>query len=102
MPQLTDTRLTDASVRSAKPKADRYDLFDAQLRGFGVRVAPSGTKTWHVMRRVNGRMTRRTLGRYPALSLADARVNAQPSLATMARGGALERFASMRLRDDAE
>ena len=39
-----------------------------------------GTKTWFVMRRINGRMVRHSLGRYPDLSLAKARQNAAEAL----------------------
>ena len=71
MPKLVRKPLTDLAVRKARPKEKRYDLFDAALRGFGMRVATSGAKTWFVMRRVNGRMVRYSLGRYPEHSLFD-------------------------------
>src|SRR3954468_24566957 len=51
----------------------------------GIRVAPSGVKTWFVMRRVNARMTRKTLGRYPELSLSEARIQAGELLTDMAK-----------------
>ena len=86
MPRLVQSQLTDVAVRKAKPTDKRYDLYDAALRGFGVRVAVSGTKTWFVMRRINGRMVRATVGRYPELSLADARKNASEMVSQMASG----------------
>lgn len=86
MPKLVDKPLTDATARKAKPSEKRYDLYDALLRGFGLRVAVSGTKTWFVMRRINGRMVRATVGRYPELSLAEAREKATGMLARMAEG----------------
>jgi integrase len=86
MPKLVDKSLTDAAVRKAKPLDRRYDLYDALLRGFGLRVAVSGTKTWFVMRRINGRMVRATVGRYPELSLAEAREKAGSMLARMSEG----------------
>ena len=71
MPKLVSKPLTDLAVRKARPKEKRYDLYDAALRGFGVRVSTSGAKTWFVMRRVNERMVRYSLGRYPEYSLFD-------------------------------
>ncbi|MEW2914997.1 tyrosine-type recombinase/integrase [Leisingera sp. JC11] len=91
MPKLEQTNITDSIARSAKPRDKRYDIFDARLRGMGLRVAPSGTKSWIVMRRANGRMVRKTIGRYPELSLADARIAAAQVLAELARGEVSER-----------
>ena len=73
-------------MRKARPKDKRYDLYDAALRGFGVRVAVSGQKTWFVMRRVNERMVRYSLGRYPEFSLIEARAAAAAALKRMTEG----------------
>jgi len=86
MPKIVEKVLTEIAVRNAKPKDKRYDLYDAALRGFGLRVAVSGSKRWFVMRRVNGRMVRRTLGRYPEMGLAEARGIGTVALHEMAGG----------------
>ena len=86
MPKLVSKSLTDLAVRKARPADKRYDLFDAALRGFGLRVSTSGAKTWFVMRRVNGRMVRYSLGRYPEYSLAEARIAAGAALKQMTEG----------------
>ncbi len=65
MPKLAQQPLTELAVRKAKPADKRYDLFDASVRGLGLRVATSGTKSWFMMRRIKGRMLRTTFGRYP-------------------------------------
>ena len=66
--------LTDVKVRKIIPDpAKRIEIWDSKTPGFGVRVAPSGTKSFVLLYRQNGRARRMTLGRYPALSLADAR-----------------------------
>ena len=66
--------LTDLELRSLKGRKDgRYEVFDAKISGFGVRVTPSGNKSFVVFYRQQGRQRRLTLGRYPVLSLADAR-----------------------------
>ena len=86
MPKLTQQPLTELAIRKAKPTGKRYDLFDASVRGLGLRVAMSGTKSWFMMRRFNGRMLRTTFGRYPELTLAIARLKAPSVLADMADG----------------
>ena len=86
MPKLTQQPLTELAIRKAKPTGKRYDLFDASVRGLGLRVATSGTKSWFMMRRFNGRMIRTTFGRYPELTLAIARLKAPSVLADMADG----------------
>ena len=86
MPKLVEKSLSAKSVEKLKPRAERYDVFDAALRGFGLRVAPTGTKSWFVMRRVNGRMIRRTIGRYPDLSLGQARKQSADVLEAMGNG----------------
>jgi integrase len=86
MPRRTTSRLTDAFVRSLKPREKRYDVYDAQLAGFGIRVSPLGTKSWIVLSRNNQRKTRVTLGRYPQMSLNTARQRALVTLNAMAQG----------------
>lgn len=74
-------KLTTAAVERLKPPGSgQVDYFDKYLPSFGIRVSHSGTKAWFVMTRVHGRQTRLTLGRYPSLSLQDARSKARQSL----------------------
>ena len=86
MPKRAEVRFTDAYIRNLKPADARYDVYDANLAGFGLRVSPTGTKSWIVLSRNQNRKTRATLGRYPQLSLADARQRAMTSLQMMADG----------------
>jgi integrase len=86
MPKLAQQPLTELAIKKAKPADKRYDLFDASVRGLGLRVATSGTKSWFIMRRINGRMLRSTFGRYPEVPLALARLKAPSVLADMADG----------------
>ena len=80
-------RLTDAAVERLKPPASgQVEHFDAQLPSFGLRISHSGTKAWMVMTRVEGKLTRLTLGRYPALSLSEARRRAEEAIA-LAKSG---------------
>lgn len=90
MPKLAERAFSDVYLRTLKT-ANRKDHYDAVQRGLGVRVAPSGLKTWFVMRRVDGRQRRVTIGRYPETGLAAARLEAARLLEDLAAGKAPKR-----------
>ncbi|NUB43853.1 tyrosine-type recombinase/integrase [Fertoebacter nigrum] len=70
--------LTDRSVAALQPKEKRYDVSDSKRVGLRVRVAPTGIKTWVFEKRVRGesKLRSHTLGRFPVISLAEAREKA--------------------------
>jgi integrase len=73
-------RLTDISIRGLKaPLSGQKTHFDESLRGFGLRVSQGGTKTFVVL--LGKDRVRKTIGRYPDVSLADARKLAKRLLA---------------------
>lgn len=77
--------LTDISIRSLKPPAKGQRLYrDKTTRGFGVRVSQGGSKTFVVVHGANRQFT--TIGRYPTLSLKDARTEARRLLAEKTLG----------------
>ncbi len=80
------TRLRVTAIAAARPKAREYTLWDGTLRSFGLRVHPSGAKSFVVQTRVRGRMRKITLGRFPDMSLADARREAAAVLACIWAG----------------
>ena len=86
MPSRSEASFTDAFIKSLKPAATRYDVYDKNLAGFGVRVSKSGTKSWVALFRNMQRKTRVTLGRYPQMPLAAARQRAMNALLEMADG----------------
>jgi integrase len=65
-------KFTDRQIKNLKPRADRYEVFED--RGFGIRVAPSGRKTFIYFYRMPGESKKRrlTVGTYPTMSLAEA------------------------------
>lgn len=70
-------QLTDVSVRQLKASAKQFKVWDTKTPGFGIIVG-STTKTWFA---VYGRARKfKALGRYPELSLADARTAAKKLL----------------------
>lgn len=63
--------LTDVSVRNAKPREREYKLADGG--GLYLLVTPSGGKLWRVKYRLHGVERKLALGKYPVITLADAR-----------------------------
>lgn len=86
MPSRAKIRFTDMYIKNLKPSQNRYDVYDAALAGFGMRVSTTGTKSWVVLSRAQNRKTRATLGRYPQISLTEARKRAYSALKAMADG----------------
>ncbi len=72
MPSNTINKLTDAKIRGLSRPKERAFLFE-EGTGFGLRLEPSGTKSFVVWYRFNRKQDGVTLGRYPKLSLSDAR-----------------------------
>ena len=73
MPNNTTKKLTDAKIRSLSKPLKRTIIFE-QGTGFGLRLEPSGRKSFILFYWFNGKKDGVTLGQYPKLSLADARV----------------------------
>jgi Arm DNA-binding domain len=68
-------KIMKRTVDTLQPEPDR-DVFawDSELRGFGVRVKPSGVKTFLIQyRNVEARTRRLVLGQYGALTPEAAR-----------------------------
>ena len=78
--------LTERLIRDAKPEPKTRILWDAQVKGLGVRVTPGGAKAFILNYRVAGRERRATLGRYPAVGLRAARERAGAELAGIRAG----------------
>lgn len=71
MPKLA-TPLTDTAVRNAKPKDKTYTLGDGD--GMYLEITPNGSKFWRMAyRQENGKPNRLTFGKYPEVTLAEAR-----------------------------
>lgn len=86
MPKLTKRTVDAAEIRSS-----RYVLFDDEVKGFGLRVFPSGEKSWIVEYRPNGggrgvSKRRFTLGSAGTLTPDAARRAAKDALASVRFG----------------
>jgi len=82
--RLNDRRIVALPVPTIEER--QRDYWDDALRGFGVRVSYGGKRAFVVRYRVAGRLRRLTLGPYPDLSLADARLKARQVLGDVAHG----------------
>jgi len=84
-------KLTKRVVDAALPKVERYSIWDSQLRGFGLRVAPSGTKTYILRyrpRNAGPSAPKRfvVLGRHGAITPDEARTRASTTLGAVSAG----------------
>jgi len=79
--------LTDTLIRkSLPPEHGRIELWDATVRGLGLRITPAGVRSWFVRYRTPAGQRRFKLGEYPSLSLKEARKDARALLAEIDKG----------------
>ena len=78
--------LTARAVEAVKPEAVRREIPDGGIPGLYLVIQPSGAKGWAVRYRHNGKPRKLTLGKFPVLTLAEARDRARGALA-IASGG---------------
>jgi len=79
--------LTDALIRGLRPPAKgRLELPDGACRGLELRVTALGSKSFAFRYRAQARIERLTLGKYPDVSLRDARARADKLRAQIAAG----------------
>ncbi len=90
--KTTNARLIKRTVDAATPQSERYVVWDSELKGFGLRVEPSGAKTFLVRHRPKG--AGRTgakrfmkVGRYGTVTPDEARNRARAMLGAVAGGG---------------
>jgi integrase len=82
MRRSTD-HLTDRRIRSLKaaPEGQRTELMDGAVPGLGMRVSPTGRKSWFLRYGPQEARRRIVLGPYPALTLDAARNKARELVA---------------------
>lgn len=76
--------LTDAQIKSAKPGPRISKLFDGG--GMFIEIAPSGRKTFRLNYRFEGKARTLSLGLYPEMKLADARIAREQAKAKLRAG----------------
>jgi hypothetical protein len=76
--------LTDTTLRAVKPTDKQQKFFDGG--GLFLLVTPSGTKSWRLKYRFQGKENLITLGLYPTVSLKEAREHAATAKKILAGG----------------
>jgi integrase len=79
-------KLTKRVVEGAEVKATEYMLWDGELPGFGLRVLPSGRRSYMVQYRAGRRSRRLALGPHGILTAEQARSMATQLLAEVRAG----------------
>ncbi|MFG1299302.1 integrase arm-type DNA-binding domain-containing protein [Xanthobacter sp. V3C-3] len=78
--------LTVRGIDALKPTISRQEIADGYLTGLYLIVQPSGAKSWAVRYRSKGKPRKHTLGAYPGVKLADARILAAQVMTAVADG----------------
>lgn len=80
-------------LKAIAPQDKPYEVYDTEMKGFGLRVQPpskrnpKGAISFFVRYRYNGKQTRRTIGKHPILTPAQARDKAKELLAGLVKDG---------------
>lgn len=76
--------LTDTALKALRPRAKPYTVTDD--RGLYVEVFPTGGIVWRYRYAINGKPEKLTLGKYPALTLKNARIKRDEAAQSVAMG----------------
>ena len=71
-PSMPNIALSDARVKALRPRPSACDIRDTKLRGFGVRVLPSGAKRFFIHIQHRGTRVWKIVGDANDMTLADA------------------------------
>ncbi len=77
-------KISKRTVEALEPSDRDVDYYDEDLKGFGVRVRPSGRKTYFVMMRHKYVMRRFTVGSHGAVAPEQARLKAKQIISDLA------------------
>ena len=66
-------RLTDAGIARLRPRKREYTVWDSQVPGLGVRVRPSGGRSYVLLQKIGGRSRRVFLGPISTKRIAEVR-----------------------------
>ena len=64
-------KFSDNYIKNLQPESGWLEKIEAS--GLGLRITPSGNKFWFYRFTYNGKRFKMSLGKYPAISLKDAR-----------------------------
>ena len=81
---MATIKLTDAKIKTLKPQDKVYRILDADR--LYIEVRPTGVKVWRFKFVFNGKESSMSLGEYPIIGLADARLLREEMRAKLAKG----------------
>ena len=76
--------LNPKQIDNAKPKEKNYPLFDGG--GLYLEISPKGSKLWRMKFRLNGKAGLLSFGKYPDVSLQQARIKREEARKQIAQG----------------
>jgi integrase len=80
-------KLTKSVVEGAEPRAKQFTIWCSELRGFGVYIQPTGSRTYFVdYRNSDGVRRRMTIGRHGVVTTEEARKLAIATLGSAVKG----------------
>ena len=82
---MPGTTLTEARVKALEPRKSVREVRDGKLRGFGVRVSPSGRKRFFIHCQHRGERIWKIVGEAGSLSVVDARAAAAEMITAIRR-----------------
>ncbi len=82
--RMAAIKLTDAKIKTLKPQDKVYRILDSER--LYIEVRPTGAKVWRFKFVFAGKESSMSLGSYPAISLADARMLRDEMKAKIAKG----------------
>ncbi len=91
---MATVRLDERRVRKLKPRKSAYDVRDRILKGFGVRVMPSGAKRYFIHSQHQGRRVWKIVGEAGSIGTDEARNRAKTVMAAIREGGDVQSAAS--------
>ena len=82
---MPNVRLRESRIEALEPRKSPYDVRDAELKGFGVRILPSGARRYFIHSQHKGRRLWKTVGDADCMDLDTARRRARELLAAVRR-----------------
>jgi integrase len=79
-------KLNKRTIDALHAESKDYFVWDSQIAGFGVRIMPSGAKTYQAQYRKGGRTRRVSLGRHGKITVDEARRLAKDIMGQVAMG----------------
>ena len=83
---MATARLTEGRIKAFRPRKTVQDVRDASLKGFGIRVYPTGRKRYFIHTQLEGQRLWKIVGDAADTSLNEARERARSMLIAI-RGG---------------